>query len=690
MCQINSQKTRFLRQLLFTAVSLCLLDNRTATLAADIIVANSESNYQAAFFDQYAPQNALDMINRLPGFSFDEGAEDIRGFGGAGGNVLINGARPTAKSGGLTEVLKRIPAAQVDRIEILRGGGAGEAAGKTTVANIIKKKSSVGGTWGLKLNRTVKGIRPEGNATFSRKLGTWDATFGLDFGNKYDFRSAILTARDTDNKLTSSEEEGFLNRTDSVTTTFAASRPLAGGDFTINARFVGENWFGDTDRRGFIGHAPDGGAHDTLRQYDEDYTRREGELGIDWAKTYNNDWKLHLLGLGVGRYETYVSVSDFTDTTTSGNDVSIFDQDYGYTEFIGRATYGKTGSAKLKPEYGFEFANNRLNGKNSYVANGVDIPLGAANVVVQELRGEAFANLNYQANSKLSFDGGLTIEVSQIKVTGDAKQTQNLKFLKPRLSATFSFNDRTQLTVTAERKVGQLNFDDFAASSQGEDDRTTSGNPDLQPDKETRISATLDWKFNDRGSLKLKPFYAWQSDILEQIILPTGDQGKGNAGTARVWGVDANLTMPVDFLIKGGLITALYSHQNSSFNDPVLGGATRHITHYFPDYFKVEFRQDLTGSKFSWGTTLKNAIARDTFKVDEIQSFRREPLVTFFVETTRFFGVKARLELARATSRREIRTRFFYDGDRSGDFLGSETSKRKRRAELRFEVTGTF
>ena len=70
------------------------------------------------------------MVERLPGFTFDEGSSD-RGFGANAGNVLIDGARPTAKSGGLSAALKRIPADQVEKIEIIRGGvGGGEAAGQ--------------------------------------------------------------------------------------------------------------------------------------------------------------------------------------------------------------------------------------------------------------------------------------------------------------------------------------------------------------------------------------------------------------------------------------------------------------------------------------------------------------------------------------------------------------------------------
>jgi hypothetical protein len=68
--------------------------------------ANSEGiiSYTPADFAAARPNTALDMINRMPGFSFD-GGDNVRGFAGAAGNVLIDGARPTSKTDGLGDTL---------------------------------------------------------------------------------------------------------------------------------------------------------------------------------------------------------------------------------------------------------------------------------------------------------------------------------------------------------------------------------------------------------------------------------------------------------------------------------------------------------------------------------------------------------------------------------------------------------
>lgn len=80
--------------------------------------------FHPSFFEASSPSTAHDMVRRVPGFRIDAG-EALRGFGVAVGNVLINGTRPVAKSESIVEVLGRIPAARVARIELIRGSARG-------------------------------------------------------------------------------------------------------------------------------------------------------------------------------------------------------------------------------------------------------------------------------------------------------------------------------------------------------------------------------------------------------------------------------------------------------------------------------------------------------------------------------------------------------------------------------------
>ncbi len=90
-------------------------------------------SYDTAYFAQFNPQTALEMVRQVPGFSLN-GGDDRRGFSGAVGNLLIDGVRPTSKSQSLEDILARIPVDQVVRIERGRVVARGTAA--EVLANI--------------------------------------------------------------------------------------------------------------------------------------------------------------------------------------------------------------------------------------------------------------------------------------------------------------------------------------------------------------------------------------------------------------------------------------------------------------------------------------------------------------------------------------------------------------------------
>ena len=115
---------------------------QTAATQSDVEV------FEPAYFARFNPATAEDMVRQLPGFAVDDG-DRVRGFGGAAGNVLINGQRPSTK-GGLGDVLGRIPVANVLRIEIVTGSSAKlDMRGQTKVANVIVKSVEVpvSGNW---------------------------------------------------------------------------------------------------------------------------------------------------------------------------------------------------------------------------------------------------------------------------------------------------------------------------------------------------------------------------------------------------------------------------------------------------------------------------------------------------------------------------------------------------------------
>jgi outer membrane cobalamin receptor len=118
--------------------------------------------YAPADFARYAPKNAYDMLAQVPGFSIRDN-EERRGLGQATGNVLFNGVRPSTKSDDMATLLSRIPAGNVERIEIVDGASLDIPGLSGQVANIVYRADDFSGQFAWK---------PEFRAHFAHPLYT--------------------------------------------------------------------------------------------------------------------------------------------------------------------------------------------------------------------------------------------------------------------------------------------------------------------------------------------------------------------------------------------------------------------------------------------------------------------------------------------------------------------------------------
>jgi len=150
------------------------LPEPAATATAETDNAQTESQvYTPEYFTQFVPQTAADMVARLPGFEIRGGGGGGRGFGQASLNILINGRRPSSKSSGANQILGRIPASNVTRIEIVDGASLNIPGLSGQVANIIAKTGELSGSWEYAI-RWEEGSQPQlgdGEINVSGKRG---------------------------------------------------------------------------------------------------------------------------------------------------------------------------------------------------------------------------------------------------------------------------------------------------------------------------------------------------------------------------------------------------------------------------------------------------------------------------------------------------------------------------------------
>ena len=121
----------------FAALAVAVDSRAQEPALRDVEIPEEVVTYSANFFQRYQPNSALDMVQRVPGFQIDDG-DNKRGFGAASGNVLINDRYPSAKQDEASRILERIPASQVERIDLIRGQVRGiDLRAKTVVVSII-------------------------------------------------------------------------------------------------------------------------------------------------------------------------------------------------------------------------------------------------------------------------------------------------------------------------------------------------------------------------------------------------------------------------------------------------------------------------------------------------------------------------------------------------------------------------
>ena len=102
----------------------------------------------------------------------------------------------------------------------------------------------------------------------------------------------------------------------------------------------------------------------------------------------------------------------------------------------------------------------------------------------------------------MTIEAGLRQERSKTTAKGDVTVENPLNFMKPRVALTWIASANDQVRLRIEREVGQLNFEDFVASSNVASTGTLSaGNPDLTPQQAWVVEATYERRFKGAGAL---------------------------------------------------------------------------------------------------------------------------------------------------------------------------------------------
>lgn len=651
--------------------------------------------YTPADFARFAPRNALDMLNNVPGFSIDEGDTERRGLGQATGNVLINGARFSSKTTEIDDELQRISAANVVRIEIVDAATLNISGLSGQVANVVTRPSGLSGnfSWNPQQRRdrtparllagevsingalsaaTTFTLSLRNNSFRNGNAGPEVVTDGA--GNIIDRRDEVLSVNGDEPRLSGSLRHAF------------------GNGSVLNVNAAGGLRWQDVEENG-VRIGP--GLPDRTRFVEERTRGHNYELGGDYEFGLGGG-RLKLIGLHRFTHTDFrqTLVQSYADSTpTLGQ---RFSQVGDETESIARGEYRWRGGG-ADWQVSLEGALNRLeveNGLAEYDANGVFVPIPFPNSVatVRERRAEAALTYGRPLAANLNLQVSLAAEYSRLTQEGAGGLSRT--FYRPKGFVNLAWRPMPGLDISArlERVVGQLNFFDFVASANVSGGTTNAGNADLVPPQSWNAQLQATRNLGRWGTVTARLYGRLTSDIVDVIPIASGGQSPGNLdGTARIYGLQWTSTLNFDPLgLPGAKLDANILLQRARLRDP-LTGENRPISEYTTREVNLQFRHDIPRSQWAWGASFYQYRQAPGFRLDQRSQFLDTPgSLGAYVEHKDVLGLTVRASVDNLLGTNESFTRTFFTGNRPSPVNFTEHRDRFYGPIFTLSISGTI
>jgi hypothetical protein len=590
--------------------------------------ASGVTSYPFDFFAASQPNTARDMVDRLPGFVFDDG-DSVRGFAGAAGNVLIDGARPASKTDDLDAVLRRIPASRVNHIDIIRGGAPGiDMQGKTVIANVVRKTDAA--TTGLVAAANQFDINdgrqnPTVRLEATRRAGETSVEGSLLVSKFADDGAGDgpETATGPGRKFAFANHDNTVGGGGNANLTGAYTTSLLGGSFRLNLQLFGQQYiYDERDQNSSSLSLPPTLDH-------QHQNKEQSELGLTYDHNFGPKLATETL------FIQQVQGEDFLDHFRQPGVDDRFREQHTNGESILRFTATYNPTKDLTIEAGGEGDYNWLDSHTGFVADGLALALPAANVQVKEMRGEAFAKATWVINPKLTAEVGLRIEASHLTSSGDVIVDNTFVYPKPRMVLTWSPDEADQFRARVEEEVGQLDFNYFVANSSLTTGKIFTGNPNLTPQQALVYEAAYERRFWGKGDVSITYRHSNLTSVIDRapVVSPAGDFDQpANIGGGTKDELITAVNLPLDrFGIKGGLIRANATWRHSRVTDPTTG-RERALGLLRPREGEIDFSQDLPQWRLNWGGTYNMGWRQPYYDFNQVEVDNFRPYGTVFVE----------------------------------------------------------
>jgi hypothetical protein len=548
--------------------------------------------YLPAALAEFLPQNASELVRRLPGFQIDEG-DEVRGLSGAQGNVLFNGRRPPPRSGSLEARLRTIRVEDVLRLEIIEAGARDiDMQGYPLLLNVVTRSETA-----RRINGRIEiETREDGGDEIQHGVGGSITGGRVDFeGNIKIYGEELIAYED----VRSANADNPTARLSPVRDTTqrrrdgqgSATIPLgAGRTVILSAAYDG---YAESARP-----TPAEVESGAALQETNEFENADTSYGVEYASPLGRTMDLRAV---VTRQD---GEQERSSSLTEDGCTSRFSAAEETSETATRATVRWRMNERWTIEGGGAWALNTLDGDTVSTINGVVQTIDGSSASVEETRAAALAVVTWIPRDYMSVHFGGRIEQFTLNYS-NAPGELSLTDIIPRADMTWNLRNDWVLRLSAEREVGQLDLGQFLAETNLDNALNTAGASTLEPERDWTFRAELERRFGERGLIRLQAQRRDVDNPISRVRTADGGVTTANIGPETYDSLEGRFEFDLARLGMPDLFVEALGVLRRSERIDQLQGFKRETSGHSDYTFEITLRQEFAEGKYVLGLTLE-------------------------------------------------------------------------------------
>jgi outer membrane receptor protein involved in Fe transport len=556
-------------------------------------------SYDLEYFQRFEPLTVGDALKRVPSVTFlsdvleSDGAR-LRGLDPGYTQVLINGERVPGAGVDRSFFVDRIPAELIERVEVVRSSSANRSGDAVAGAINIVLRDALALDGGY--------VRLGALHWNDSDYGQWGGTYGAVWGGRVGPGRLLIGANVQDRRnpkdkfsaryaapggaLVNIEDQTDVRDGTDYSFNAAYEVDVAGGELDLSGVFVRTDRYQDEDSIEYNLGLRDPAHLSTINDNDVDI--RTDNLSLN-AK-YSHDmfggktrFKLGYASFDDNQFE-FENEAEYLRDALPDEDRYTADQTYtdiNDEEVSGAIEHERALTDSVKVEVGVQVVDknretsitaparvrftipNAPAPRPAQPAFGPNLAIPGGVNAIEETRVDPYIMFSGE-QAALKWEAGLRYETTDTTITdatalaADRVSDSDYAILLPSASLRYSLSDADRLTFSVARTVRRPNFDQLSPATLEEEvgDSDFLGNPDLEPETAWGADLGFERRLGRRGVVGLNAFYRDITDLIENVN--TGDEGSAGAGTfvytvdnvgdGKVWGLEFDLSTPLDFI----------------------------------------------------------------------------------------------------------------------------------------------